>query len=161
VKIASGRMYLFEERVPLRTHQILRTELRNGRPTLYISKHSPAQLRTQFDFDPEIMQTYWLSPRPEGDCIPPMNLKAFEGRMEEFLKENPDGLIALNGIDVLEMWNGLRPVVDVLRKAQERVATNGTNMLISMDPKMYREHTVLELEKISDEVVCSIAEGES
>jgi hypothetical protein len=30
-----------------------------------------------------------------------------------------------------------------------------------MDPKMYREHTVLELEKISDEVVCSIAEGES
>jgi hypothetical protein len=52
-------------------------------------------------------------------------------------------------------------VVDVLRKAQERVASNGTNLLISMDPKMYREHTVTELEKISDEVVCSIAESES
>lgn len=161
MKITSGRLYLFKERVPLRTHQILRTELRGGRPTLYISKHSPAQLRTQFDFDPSIMHTLWLSPRPEPDCIPPMNLGIFEKRVDEFLEESPDGIIALNGIDVLEMWNGLRPVIDVLRRAQSKVSSNETNLLISLDPKMYRENTLAELEKISDEVVSSVCEADS
>jgi len=161
MEIADGRMYLFEERVPLRTHQILRHELKEGRPTLYISKHSPMQLRTQFNFDPSLMKTLWLSTRPESDCIPPMNLKMFETRVKEFLEEYPDGIVALNGIDVLEMWNGLRPVLDVLRRAQERVSSNGTNMLISMDPKNYSERTVSEMEKISDEVVCSVSEADS
>lgn len=159
MRISSGKLYLFEERVPLRTHQMLRRELTGGRETLYISKHSPQQLRTQFDFDPTMLLTLWLSPRPEDDCIPPMNLKVFERRVNVFLNEFPHGIVVLNGYDVLEMWNGPRPVLDVLKRARIQVNANGTNFIISLDPKNLSQRTVAELEKLSDIVVCSTPEN--
>ena len=160
MRISAGKLYLFEERVPLRTHQILRSELSNGRETLYISKHSPQQLRTQFDFHPSKLKTLWLSPRPEDDCIPPMNLKTFERRVASFLKEFPKGIVALNGFDVLEMWNGLRPVLEVLKRARKQVNANGTNLIISLDPKNHHQRAVLELERLSDIVISGSPEGQ-
>jgi hypothetical protein len=155
MKLDTGRLYLFEERVPLRTHQVLRNEMTGGRETMYISKHSPQQLRTQFDFDPGMLHAVWLSARPEADCIPPMNLAVFEARVIAFLKRSPHGIVALNGMEVLERWNGLRPVLEVIRKAQREVNANCTNIVISIDPKVMSAHSVEELEKLSDEVVCT------
>jgi hypothetical protein len=159
LKIASGKFYLFEERVPLRTHQILRKELSKGRETLYISKHSPHQLRSQFNFEPSMLLTLWLSPRPEDNCIPPMNLRVFEERVSMFLADYPQGIVVLNGLDVLEMWNGFRPVLDVLRRARSQVSANGNNLFVSLDPKNMNQRTMAELEKLSDVVVCSTPEA--
>ncbi|HUL39829.1 MAG TPA: DUF835 domain-containing protein [Methanomassiliicoccales archaeon] len=159
MKISKGKLYLFEERVPLRTHQILRKELSDGREALYISKHPPQQLKMQFDFDEDALRTLWLSPRPDDDCIPPMNLEVFELRVNEFLKESPDGIVALNGLDVLEMWNGLRPVLEVLKRARSKLNAYGTNFILSVDPRNMRERSVSELEKVSDIVVDSTAKA--
>jgi hypothetical protein len=159
MKITTGRVYLFEERVPLRAHQILRKELAGGRGALYISKHSSNQLRSQFDFDPSLLRTFWLSPRPEESCIPPMNLEIFEERVNEFLSENENGIIVLNGVDVLEMWNGFRPVLDAIRRTKSRVNSNGTNLIISLDPKNHYQSNLTELEKSSDQVISSYAES--
>ena len=101
MRLAKGKFYLFEERVPLRTHQVLRKELDLGRKTLYISKNPPRLLRSQLDFEESMLETMWLSTRPSPDCIPPMNLSVFEKNIDSFLSENTDGIIALNGLDVL------------------------------------------------------------
>ncbi|QLH74136.1 MAG: DUF835 domain-containing protein [Methanomassiliicoccales archaeon] len=156
----SGKMYLIEERVPLRTHQFLRKELAKGRPALYISKHSPAQLMMQFTNLHEPLTTKWLSPRPDDDCIPPMNLKIFEEYLHSFLAKNENGIIILNGMDVLEMWNGFKPVLKVIKKAREKVGENGaSNFIISLDPKNHYDKQLAELERVSDEVVVSNTEA--
>ena len=152
MEILSGKMYLIEERVPLRTHQLLRKELSRGRAGLYISKYSRNQLGTQFKLDTAPLQTQWLSPRPEVSCIPPMNLSKFEENVREFLKENHDGIIILNGVDVLEKWNGNRPVLEMFRKIQKEIGV-GANFIISLDPKNHHQTSLDALEKISDEVV--------
>lgn len=153
VRISSGKLYLIEERVPLRTHQLLRKELARGRAALYISKHSPSQLGTQFSLDSDPLQTKWLTPRPESSCIPPMNLQKFEENVREFLKLNHDGIVVLNGVDVLEMWNGCRPVLDVIKKVQMEMRTSEGNFIISLDPKNHYQTSLNALEKASDEVV--------
>jgi hypothetical protein len=153
VKISSGKLYLIEERVPLRTHQLLRKELARGRPALYISKHSPSQLGTQFSLDTDPLQTKWLTPRPESTCIPPMNLVKFEENVKEFLKQNHDGIVVLNGVDVLEMWNGSRPVLEVIKKVQKEMQLGEANFIISLDPKNHYQTSLNALEKASDEVV--------
>jgi hypothetical protein len=84
-----------------------------------------------------------------------MNLAILEAKVMAFLKRSPHGIVALNGMDVLEMWNGFRPVLDVIRKAQKEVNANGTNFVISIDPKNMSARRVEELERISDEVICS------
>lgn len=157
MKLTQGKFYLFEERVPLRTHQVLRKELDEGRKTLYISKNPPRLLRTQLDFDETRLSTMWLSARPSPECIPPMNLNIFEKNIMDFLEENHDGIVVLNGLDVLEMWNGFRPVLDVLARTQERVNSNGSNLLISLDPHNHYPEKLVKLEDISDEVISSYA----
>jgi hypothetical protein len=155
VRISTGKTYLFKERVPLRTHQVLRRELSKGRKTLYISKNAPELLRSQLNFEPDRLQTKWLSPRPDSNCIPPMNLMAFKKDIEDFIKANKDGIVVLNGVDVLEMWNGFRPVLDVLASAHDDVEDNGCNMIISLDPKNHYAKRVGKLEKMSDVIISS------
>ena len=155
MKLKQGKFYLFEERVPLRTHQVLRKELDKGRKTLYISKNPPRLLRTQLDFDETKLSTMWLSTRPNPECIPPMNLAIFEKNIMDFLSENEDGIVVLNGLDVLEMWNGFRPVLDVLARAQVVVSGNVSNFLISLDPHNHYPEKLVKLENISDEVISS------
>ena len=150
--ILSGKLYLIEERVPLRTHQLLRKELARGRAGLYISKHSRNQLGTQFDLVSEPLETQWLSPRPEDCCIPPMNLMKFEENVKEFLNQHHNGIIILNGMDVLEKWNGHRPVLEMVKKIQKEMG-EGANFIISLDPKSHHQTSMDALEKISDEVV--------
>jgi len=157
LKLTKGKFYLFEERVPLRTHQVLRKELGKGRKTLYISKNPPRLLRTQLDFDETKLSTMWLSTRPNPECIPPMNLVMFEENITEFLAANKDGIIVLNGLDVLEMWNGFRPVLDVLSRTHDRVNDEGSNLIISLDPHNHYPQKLVKLEKISDEVISSYA----
>jgi hypothetical protein len=156
----NGKMYLIEERVPLRTHQFLRKELAKGRPALYISKHSPSQLMNQFTNLHEPLTTMWLSPRPNDECIPPMNLKVFEDYLHGFLTANENGIVVLNGLDVLEMWNGFKPVLNVMKKAQKKIGENSeSNFIISLDPKNHYDKQLEELEKISDEVIVSNVEA--
>ncbi|HHT74940.1 MAG TPA: DUF835 domain-containing protein [Euryarchaeota archaeon] len=157
MKLLQGKFYLFEERVPLRTHQVLRKELDKGRKTLYISKNPPRLLRTQLDFDETRLSTMWLSTRPSPECIPPMNLNIFEQNIMDFLSKNENGIVVLNGLDVLEMWNGFRPVLDVLARAQVKVNANGSNLLISLDPHNHYPQKLEKLENISDEVISSYA----
>jgi hypothetical protein len=88
-----------------------------------------------------------------------MNLEIFEERVNEFLSENVNGIIVLNGVDVLEMWNGFRPVLEAIRRAKTRVNSNGTNLIISLDPKDFYHSDLSELEKSSDLVVSSYAES--
>lgn len=139
-----GKFYLFEERVPLRTHQVLRKELDKGRKTLYISKNPPRLLRSQLDFDETMLLTMWLSTRPSPECIPPMNLNVFENNIMKFLEQNKDGIVALNGLDVLA-------------RAHEQVNSGGSNFLISLDPHNHYPQKLAMLENISDEVISSYA----
>jgi hypothetical protein len=155
VKVTKGRFYLFEERVPLRTHQVIRKELSNGRKALYISKNAPDLLRSQLDFDRNCLMTRWLSPRADITCIPPMNLEVFEKAIKEFFNENEDAMVILNGIDVLEKWNGWSPVLDVLRKTGKMLDQGSGNIIISLDPKNHFPLKLKKLEGISDFVVSS------
>ncbi len=137
----------------MRTHQLLRKELARGRAALYISKHSPSQLGTQFSLCSDPLQTKWLTPRPENSCIPPMNLAKFEENVKDFLRQNQDGIVVLNGVDVLEMWNGTRPVLEVIKKVQKEMQASEANFIISLDPKNHYQTSLNALEKASDEVV--------
>ena len=155
MKVSKGMFYLFKERVPLRTHQVVRRELSQGRKALYISKNAPELLRSQLDFDQTKLATRWLSPRTEESCIPPMNLDILESEIRRFILMNRDGLIILNGLDVLEKWNGWWPVLDVLKRTEKVILRDDGNLIISLDPKSHYPLMLRKLEIISDEVVSS------
>jgi len=152
-QLTTGKTYLLMERVPLRTHQILRRELAHGRKVLYFSKNSPNLLKTQLDVEPEQIELRWLNPRPEEECSSPMDLEAFESKVTRFIEKNKDGIVVLNGLEVLEMWNGFRPVFDRLRSMHKKVSANGNNLIITFDPKIQITDHIAVLNSIVDEVI--------
>lgn len=153
MNITRGKFYLFEERVPLRTHQLIRKELRLGRKALYISKNAPELLRSQLSFDKVRLQTKWLTPRIGENYIPPMNLEMLENSIYRFVKKNREGLVIINGLDVLEKWNGWTPILKVLRRVERYVRENDGNLIISLDPKNHFSKKLEKLELISDQVI--------
>jgi hypothetical protein len=155
MKLNAGKMVLIEERVPLRTHQLLRRELSQGRKAMYISKHSPSLLESQFESVKENMETRWLSPRAQEQCIPPMNLQKFREEVNSFFEHNKDGIVVLNGVEVLEMWNGFHPVMDIIKETRDQA--EGGNFIITMDSKDYFDSKLKALRGISDEVVLAPA----
>lgn len=155
MNISKGKFYLFEERVPLRTHQLLRKELRLGRKTLYISKNAPELIQSQLSFDKVRLQTKWLTPRIGENFIPPMNLKMLENSIYQFIRRNREGLVVINGLEVLEKWNGWMPVLKVLRRVERYVKENDGNLIISLDPKNHYSKKLEKLELISDQVISS------
>jgi len=153
MNITRGKFYLFEERVPLRTHQLIRKELRLGRKALYISKNAPELLRSQLSFDKVRLQTKWLTPRIGENYIPPMNLEMLENSIYRFVKKNREGLVIINGLDVLEKWNGWTPILKVLRRVERYVRENDGNLIISLDPRNHFSKKLEKLELISDQVI--------
>jgi hypothetical protein len=153
MRLTTGKTYLLMERVPLRTHQILRRELAQGRKVLYFSKNSPTLLKTQLDFEPEQIEMRWLNPRPKEECSSPMDLEAFESKATRFMEKNKDGIVVLNGLEVLEMWNGFRPVFDRLQSMHNKVSANGNNLIITFDPKNQITDHVDVLNGMADEVI--------
>jgi hypothetical protein len=153
--IVMGKMYLFVERVPLRTHILLRKEMAKGRKVLYLTKNSPLVLKSQLEDVDDQLEIKWLSPRPNEECLSPVNLVALEDSITHFMEKNPDGIIVLNGLEVLEMWNGFTPVAACLKKAQTRLAENNNSIMISVDPKNLFTGNITPLTRISDEVISS------
>ena len=153
MEIDTGKMYLFVERAPISTHRALRKEMTKGKKVLYISKVPPHILRNQFHFDEESLQIRWLNIRPNDDCIPPMNLERMAKEIEQFIENNHNGIICLNGMEVLEMWNGLASVVDMLKKAQKIVHVTDNTIVVSLDPKKLFWNDISSLKRISDDVV--------
>lgn len=155
MEIAKGRVYLFMERVPLKTHQVVREELSRGRKALYISKNAPGILHSQFEFDDSIFKTKWLSPRTRDTCIPPMNLDLFQRNIEKFILTNDNGIVVINGIDVLEKWNGFHPVLQVLKVLQEELKDKNGNIIISLNPESHFRNDLDKLRLISHKVISS------
>jgi hypothetical protein len=153
--IVIGRMYLFVERVPLKTHILLRKELAKGRRVLYITKNAPEMLRPQLGEEMEHVEVRWLTPRLGDGCLSPISLDALEESIAQFMEGNPDGIIVLNGLEVLEMWNGFSPVAACLRKAHAKLAENNNSLMVSVDPKNLWTASIAPLAKFSDEVIGS------
>lgn len=153
--IVMGKMYLFVERVPLRTHILLRKEMAKGRKVLYLTKNSPLVLKSQLEDEMDLLEIKWLSPRPNGECLSPVNLEALESSITAFMQKNPDGIVVLNGLEVLEMWNGFAPVAACLKRAQNKLRDNNNSLMVSVDPKNLFTGNITPLTRISDEVISS------
>ncbi len=155
MEITKGTLYLFMERVPLKTHRVVREELSRGRKALYISKKAPNILRSQFEFDDSIFKTKWLSPRTREVCIPPMNLELFKKDIKDFIITNENGLVVINGLDVLEKWNGFYPVLQVLKMLGRELKDKNNNIIISLNPASHFSNDLDKLKVISYRTVSS------
>ncbi len=147
------QVYLFEEEKAFNTNIAVRKELKNGRRILYISKTPIGVLKEQFDDENELIDLRSLSPRPESDCISPMNTEALKCTVQKFIDENSDGVIVLNGIDVMEKWMSFNIIKSIVEEMIELAISNNHSVIITQNPLAINSQKLLILESLADEIV--------
>jgi hypothetical protein len=98
-----------------------------------------------------------MPPETEGGLLPSpgpfLLITAKRNKCIEFLKEDPHGVLALNGFDVLEMWIGIRPVLEVLKRAHTQVDADENGKILSINTRIISEKSVLRAREIANIVV--------
>jgi archaellum biogenesis ATPase FlaH len=84
-----------------------------------------------------------------------MNLEIIEDTIVKFLETNKEGMIVINGLEVLEMWNGFMPIVKMVERLKLKLVEPDKAILISLDPKNLVSNNLTRLERVSDVVVAS------
>lgn len=147
------QVYLFEEEKAFNTNIAVRKELKNGRKILYISKTPIGVLKEQFDDENDLIDLRSLSPRPESDCISPMNAEALKCTVQKFIDENSDGVIVINGIDVMEKWMSFKIIKSIIEEVRELALSNNHSVIITQNPLTINSQKLLILESLADEIV--------
>ncbi|AGN26718.1 DUF835 domain-containing protein [Candidatus Methanomassiliicoccus intestinalis] len=147
------QVYLFEEEKAYNTNHLIRNELKNGRRILYISKMPIGVLKEQFDKDNNLIDLRSLSPRPESNCISPMNVDALMHTIQKFIEDGSDGIIVINGIEIMEKWMSFSKIKSTIEYVKKLALENGYSVIITQNPLVINSHRLLMLEDIADEVI--------
>lgn len=147
------QVYLFEEEKAFNTNIAVRKELKNGRRILYISKTPIGVLKEQFNDENNLIHLKSLSPRPESDCVSPMNTEALKDTVQRFIDDGSDGIIVISGIEVMEKWMSFNRIKSIIEEIRELALNNNYSVIITQNPLTINPHKLLILESLADEIV--------
>lgn len=155
--LASSRSYVVEESPPDISFDafvnIVSTTGENGKKTagLAVSRQHPDLIRQKYGL--EATPLFWLATRAGEGVISPTNLGILTHTLVTFVKENPSGIILLDGIEYLVSNNDFNKVLRVIDQVSDHISQSKSVMIIPIDPRAFdpKELALLErnMEKIS------------
>lgn len=147
------KIYPFEEKKPWNTNIAVRNEINNGKRILYVSKVPLPILKSQLDAPDHLINLKWFSARPEPDCVSPLNVEALSRTIKEFISHGPNGVIVLNGIDVMSNWTYFSKIYATLQNIKQIVSQNDHTLIITIDPTSIDARKLHLLETLVDKIV--------
>jgi len=153
--MSPGMSICFREERPERGPEIVRELIARGSKLLSMSRMHPDQLRTRFDFDGKMI---WLTrsenpaePKSQEDKIEfvsPTNLPVLADAIQQFLSEQSNGVIFLEGLEYLTTQNDFKSVLRFIQLMNEQVLLRKGILIMSANPSTMdpREFSLIERE---------------
>jgi hypothetical protein len=150
-----GMSICFKEERPERGPGIVRELLAHGSKVLSISRMHPDQLRSRFGFEGRMI---WLTksesvgeprtPEEKIDFISPTNLPVLADAIQQFLSEQSNGAVFLEGLEYLTTQNDFKGVLRFVQLMNEQVLLRKGILIISVNPATMdpREFSLIETE---------------
>ena len=140
-----GRTYLVYEKRLEGTGRMTRQLGETGSPVLAVTRLHPGLVaeRTGMDADDSI----WLSERAGPRNIPPDQLNRLFQRISAFLSENPEGIVMLEGIEYLLLYNEVKKVLATVERINDAVMSSRAVLVISVDPLTFDPRTLAYLRR--------------
>jgi len=137
--MSPGMSICFKEDRPQRGPEIVRELLARGSKLLSISRMHPDQLRTRFGFEGRMI---WLtksetpsgSPEDKAEFISPTNLPLLADAIQQFLSEQSNGVIFLEGLEYLTTQNDFKGVLRFVQLMNEQVLLRKGILIMSTSP---------------------------
>jgi hypothetical protein len=150
-----GGSYIILDKSRSKAFQYL-NELGNISPCLCMTKISPDKVRRNFNI-PKNCDILWLSKNPKNTEIENGSGRAIKTELEyvymeisNFIEKGPAGIILMDVFEYLYSQNGFGPLMRVLEKIVDKIATTECIFLLSVNPDFIKPEEQILLEKLME-----------
>ena len=142
-----GFGHLIEETRANKCFTIFSNLCKSEKPGLCICRVNPAIIRRRIE-PGENIKILWLTDR-ESNKEPTISpaLESMIYVVEEFIDQNQEGIILLDGLEYLISNNNFNPVLRFLRRLVDRISETSSILLIGVSPKAIQELELKLLER--------------
>ncbi len=146
-KLISGLSYLVEEKRADKCYRLYKALREQGKTGFAVARTNPKILERTYGLKKEDIA--WLTDREVGSAVKrlPPSLESIIYSIEEFIDENSDGVVLLDGIEYLIGNNTFNPVIRFLRRLVDKVSTTEVILMVALTPKTLDTNQVTLMER--------------
>lgn len=140
-----GYQYLVKEGTPEAAFDIFVDQVTHGYRGLCITRQHPDKVRVNYGL--KKTPILWLSQTGEKNSIDPSNISKIVHTIRNFVSENEDSVVLLDGIEYLKLQNGFDLVMKYLNMINDIVMTEKAKFILPVNPKVFKEDEMAYMER--------------
>jgi len=140
-----GVTYLLEDEDSCKTFAFFRKSLIGQKKGLCLTRSYPPFVIE--DFNLKKIPIYWLTRRKGENNIDPVQLNVISHKIQEFITENNNAIVLLDGIEYLISQNDFKPVLRFIQHIRDEVLVSQSNLLITLSPQTLSRNELKLLER--------------
>ena len=146
-KLISGLSYLVEETRADKCYRLYKALREQGKPGFAVARTNPKLLERTYGLNKD--DIVWLTDREVGTAVKrlPPSLESIIYSIEEFIDENSEGIVLLDGIEYLIGNNTFNPVIRFLRRLVDKVSTTEVILMVALTPDTLDSNQVTLMER--------------
>ncbi|MCJ7561432.1 MAG: DnaA/Hda family protein [Thermoplasmata archaeon] len=145
VNIQPGHCYLIEEEKPTYSNVLMERMMAENYRGLIITRMNPKRIRDAFVNDPRIL---WLTDKDSSmeKTVPP-SLEMIIHKIQEFMSEEGNSMVVLDGIQYLISNTNFDSVLRFLRSIIDEVSESKCIFAVSISPETMKEQEISIMER--------------
>jgi hypothetical protein len=143
--VEKGIGYLLMEENPIKSYTLFSDLIDKGNEGLCITRTFPGRVLTSYYF--EGVSLLWLSRSRDDNSILPTNLGAVLRNAKEFMEQNKNPVILLDGLEYLIVHNDFPRVLKLVHGLNELTAINDAVLIMPLNPLTLDEDKVALLKR--------------
>ncbi|WP_321418101.1 DUF835 domain-containing protein [uncultured Methanomethylovorans sp.] len=135
--LESGSIYLIPNHDSDEGYKIFTNVVKSGMQGLCITRQNPEKIRDKYNLTKTPM--IWLTKnRIHGQqVIDPSELFKIFPTVFDFINKAQDGIILLDGIEFLSLFNDVRSVVKLMEQTNDTIMASSSRMILQLDPEVF------------------------
>ncbi|MGB3908423.1 MAG: DUF835 domain-containing protein [Methanomethylovorans sp.] len=136
VFLENGFIYLMPEHESADGYKIFTNLVKSGTPGLCITRQNPEKIRDIYHLTKTPM--IWLTKNkiPGQQVIDPSELFKIFPTIFDFINKVSDGVILLDGLEFLYLFNDVRSVVKLMEQTNDAIMASSSRMILQLDPEI-------------------------
>ena len=143
--LSPGFSYLVKEEIPDKTYDIFLDQVTHSIQGLCLTKFSTEKVREKYGI--EKSPIIWLTFKNAENAISPKDIGGIRSIISDFVKKAERSCLLMDCFEELVMVNGFEQAMRFLEDIKEICKENNSNLLLSIDPKIFEQERINIIEK--------------
>ncbi|MCG2825859.1 MAG: carboxypeptidase regulatory-like domain-containing protein, partial [Thermoplasmatales archaeon] len=138
VKYNRGSCYIIREQTPETSFKVFSDFVKKGAPGLCISRTNPEEIKEKHKL--KNVELLWLTTgREDEHSINPTHIEKMTWTIKEFIKNNRNSAVLLDGVEYLIVQNNFLTILKSLQALEDAVSINKSILIIPISPMAISE----------------------